>query len=1105
MASASGRDFVGRESETALLAGAVDGALRGHARFALIAGEPGIGKTTLASAAAAYGERSGALTLWGPCWEGEGVPAYWPWAQVIRTYARGRRTDDLLRDMGEGASDIARIAPEVGGRFLALTPEPEVDPEQARFRLFDHVGSFFRAASDEQPLILVLDDLHWADRSSLLLLRFMVQTLRDARVMVIGTYRDVEITPDHPFVDTVADLTVDRVALRGLGRAHVGELIATTTGAQPPDNLTEIVSGRTGGNPFFVKELVHLLAAQGRLDRPGPASPSAIPEGVRDVIRRRLARLPQACADLLGAASILGHEFTVDVLADLEGEPIAGVLPLLDQAASAGLIVEVLPARFSFAHALTHDVIYERLGPTRRSTLHWRAGVLLEQRHAYAAEVATHLVRGAASGDASKAAVVATTAARDALAMYAWDQAVALYEHALAVLPLTESEPALRLRTLLELGDARTAAGDLAGARETFDQAASLALAPGFAPELAHAALGFGGGLGGFEVPLFNERQIDLLGRALDELPSEDSAVRAWVLARLSVATSFVRPVEERASLSQQAADMARRIEADKALSYALSSLCEALSGPDNIDDRLEASSEMIRLAEQPSAGIARCGVPSCAVCLCNPEFALLGRRVRIVANLERGDIDAVDSDIEVYGRLAEHLRQPLYLWYVPHFRAMRAMMNGRLGDADLLLQESSHLATRLSSGNAGMLVAVQRAGLAFERGDLPTAKRVWLSMGHAWPDVLKRPSSATIGTLLQSIFGDPRNANPMLDHWLAEGGLETQVKDAEWLATAALFTDAAVRVGHVRSAEHVYHLMEPYSDRFIIDAVGARFMGSASHLLGRLAGLLRRHDDAERHLLDAITAHETVRAPVWAARSRHELARLLGEAGDSRVTWREELARQAEAAFRAFGLDTEAAAARAVTQGAPEEAHPGGNLFKHEGEYWTIAFAGVVSRLKDSKGLRDIDVLLRSPNREIAAIDLVAREGGAVARVVLSAEADEVLDDRARAAYTTRIRDLQGEIEQATDDNDPSRAEKARVELDALTEQLAGAYGLGRRARKAGDPAERARKAVTERIRDAIAKLAKEHPSLHRHLKASIKTGAFCSYAPERPVPWSF
>jgi hypothetical protein len=189
----------------------------------------------------------------------------------------------------------------------------------------------------------------------------------------------------------------------------------------------------------------------------------------------------------------------------------------------------------------------------------------------------------------------------------------------------------------------------------------------------------------------------------------------------------------------------------------------------------------------------------------------------------------------------------------------------------------------------------------------------------------------------------------------------------------------------------------------------------------------------------------------------------------------------------------TRAARAEPATPDAVE-----GNVFRREGEFWTISFGGAVARLKDSKGLRDIAVLIGSPGREFAALDLVARDAGD--EVPREGDAGAVLDDRARTAYKARIAELQAEIDDAAD---PMRTTSAREELDALAAQLASAYGLGGRARRAGDPAERARKAVAERIRDAIAKIGREHPALGRHLKASIRTGAFCGYAPERPTAW--
>jgi tetratricopeptide (TPR) repeat protein len=1023
----------------------------------LIAGEPGIGKTALAEDAAARATDAGATVLWGSCWEGEGAPAFWPWVQIIRSYAAGRPTSQLYAELGDGVADVARLVPEVSGRFLSLTPDADTDPDQARFRLFDHITRFLRTAAETQPMCLVLDDLHWADRSSLMLLGFFSRALRDARVLVVGTYRDVELGGDS----ALADLTGERITLHGLAKDDVAALIRNTTGAEPDPHLADAVFGRTTGNPFFVKEVARLLDSQGRLEASSAAA--AIPEGVRDVVRRRVARLGQETAAVLGAASVIGTEFGIDLLGGMTKVPLEALLSTLDEAIRARLVAEVLDAvgRYRFAHALVREVLYEDLGVVRRASLHWVAGELLDTRDAgdeHLPEIANHLVKGAAGGDASKAADAAVRAARLAIRMYAWDQAASLYQRSLDALALTGTADARRVKTMLELGDAQTRAGDLAAARGVYEQAAELAAGLGLASELAHAALGIGGGLTGLEVPLFDDRQIEWLHRALDQLPADDSAVRAWVLARLSVASSFVLSMDERAALSRDAISMARRLGDRGALSYALSSLCDALSGPDHVAERLAVSTEMIDLATQPAAGAARCGVESCAVCLCDPEFALLGLRLRIVASLETGDIDSVNRDIDAYARLAEHLRQPLYLWYVPLFKGMRAMLRGKLDDAEGYLDEATAIALRTSGGHAALLTGVQRFGLGLEREDMGLAESAWRALYVAAPELANAPAAGGSAALIAGMFGDPARATPVLRAWMNRGGLAEQVRDSQWLASGALATECALRAGDTQSAEHVYDALAPYERLFVVGGIAAHFMGSVAHYLGRLAAFLGRDEDAERHFANAAAAHQATGATLWAERTRESRRRI------------------GKPAFH-----------------APE----GDSVFRREGEYWTVAFDGAVARLKDSKGLRDIATLLASPGREFAALDLAAPPGGAASA---GGDAGEILDDRARAEYKARIAELQSEI-----DDDPVRAEAAQEELDALVAQLAGAYGLGGRARKTGDPAERARKAVTERIRDAIAKLAREHPALHRHLKASIRTGTFCSYAPEHRVTWSF
>jgi predicted ATPase len=257
--------FVGREAELAVLAAELDAAVGGRGGVVLLAGEPGIGKTRLAEELAAQATARGALVLWGRCWEGEGAPAFWPWVQVIRGYVQASDPTALRHDMGAGAADIAQVVPAVGACLPDLPTPPPIEPAAARFRLFDSLAGFLRAAAARRPLLLVLDDLHWADAPSLALLRFVSRELEDAGPLVLGSYRHAEVDRGHPLLATLADLTRGqrrrRLLLGGLDQRDVASFVALVAGVEPSPELAAAVHRQTDGNPFFVTEVVRLLAS----------------------------------------------------------------------------------------------------------------------------------------------------------------------------------------------------------------------------------------------------------------------------------------------------------------------------------------------------------------------------------------------------------------------------------------------------------------------------------------------------------------------------------------------------------------------------------------------------------------------------------------------------------------------------------------------------------------------------------------------------------------------------------------------------------------------------------------------------------------------------
>src|SRR5262245_5664324 len=299
--------FVGRDRHLAELRAALAAATSGRGRLVLLAGEPGIGKTRLADELVAHARTLETGVLWASCWDGDGAPAFWPWIQVVRAYARECDAAALPSELGSGAADLVRLVPELRERCPGLPAPPRADrsaghaavgwsSESDRFRLFDAVATLLKNAAARRPLLLVLDDLHWSDRPSLLLLRFLARELRSSRLLVLGTYRDVEVGPEHPLVQLLGEPTSEsqRLALGGLSPSEVHALVAGLVETVPDEGTVAALHRQTGGNPFFVKELVRLLAAPSATAPPEQLGPGELlsAQGVREVVEHRLARLP---------------------------------------------------------------------------------------------------------------------------------------------------------------------------------------------------------------------------------------------------------------------------------------------------------------------------------------------------------------------------------------------------------------------------------------------------------------------------------------------------------------------------------------------------------------------------------------------------------------------------------------------------------------------------------------------------------------------------------------------------------------------------------------------------------------------------------------------
>lgn len=871
----AGGVFVGREAEMEELRAGLEDALSGHGRLLLLTGEPGIGKTRAAEELATYARLRKAQVLWGRCYEGKGAPAYWPWVQAVRTYVHDREPQALLAEMGSGASDIAQMISEVREKLPGLPPPPALEPEQARFRLFDGFATFLKNAGKAQPLVVVLDDVHWADRSSLLLLQFVARELRDARLLVIGTYRDVEVGRQHPLAETMAELTrgqlSQRILLRGLGEHDVARFIEITAGIKPPASLVQAVHRETDGNPFFVNEVVRLLVAEGRLEHPGAVRSWSldIPEGVKAVVGRRLDRLSAPCNQVLSIASVIGREFELAVLEGLTDVGGDRLLDLVEEAVAARVIAEVPTdvGRYAFSHALVRDTLSSELTPTRRARLHRRVGEVLETVYgarvdAHLAELAHHFLEAArGGGDVGKAIDYAARAGERATASLAYEEAVEQYERALQALELREPmDERRRCELLLALGEARHRAGQVGAAKDAFFTAADIAREIGCAELLARAALrSVGGWVGMVEVGQADPRMIELLEDALAALGDADSILRARLLGRLATELYFRAGTEDtRDALSRKAVEMARRLGDPTTLADTLRARHVAIWGPENAEERAAITAEVLGLGAEEEGR----------------EVTLMVRWWRLGDLLELGNIAALEQEFETYARDATARRFVLGPWTVPLHRAMRALREGRFEEVELLAQEALLAGQQVHPETASLAYTVQMATLFLEVGrvqELETSVRGFADQMLAVPGF-------RWGLLFLLVRTDRAAEAREAFERLAAADFGDLPRDGFWLADMMLVVETCIAVGDVRRAGILYELLLPFAERNLVHGFGVVCWGCAGRLLGLLATFLGRFDDAERHFEMAIRLDDERGARPFAARTRQEYAAMLLE-----------------------------------------------------------------------------------------------------------------------------------------------------------------------------------------------------------------------------------
>ncbi|WP_407559948.1 AAA family ATPase [Streptomyces sp. 184] len=1140
--------LIGRDHPAGVLRAEADRAADSHGGLVLVTGEPGIGKTSLVTAAVAEARRRGTLVLGGSCWASESAPGYWPWVQVVRALRRGvpaaewaaareaagsglevllgeeptaaggeaaARAVDQAADGAGGPHQQrdAAQAPPPGGAHdpppgavrdhgpddpgahphapdpatLAGPPTgpgtgPGTEPAAGTapggtyadsFRLADAVTTALVAVSHTRPVIVVLDDLHWADPASLRLLEFAAQHTWFERLLLIGTYRDAEVdTPGHPLREQIAPLVAKAttLTLTGLDRDGTARLMARTAGRDPDKALAAEVHRRTGGNPFFIEQTARLWA--------GGASAEAVAPGVRDALQRRLQLLPAPVAELLVAAAVLGREFHRQVLAAAVGRPPGHVDRLLETAVAARLVVGRGAGTFAFGHDLVRETLYEGLDPAEARRRHAAVVRALDAAPALSEKVfPADLARHAwAAGDelpAEQAVGLLRAAGQDAGSRLAFDEVLT---HLRRAHERSAGAPTrCRVLAALDLGGALLHAGKTADAWPLFEDAVRTARAQDDPEMLARVALG-----------VYSAEGYCAM------VPQDQAAANRLLLYeahRALARGSHPEPAggpggEQELSSDQMAAELsitlsvsARRGQDDEELGFGLWTRHNAIWGLGTAAERVALTEELITLAERagnvPGRHIAVAMRWVALLELGDPRFPATYRGYVEVA--EQSDLPSIRHTLAMDKSLVEALRGD-FETAERHLADVVELSRDNEQEQWIELLDHHWWTIRMLQG---------RYAEAAE-----AAARVTVA-GHGFPAVLQ--------ALTDLRRGDPEPALRLT----AEGPPTHEQQNRGffplWLRLQAE-TAAATRDPEMAAA--VRDALSPHRGQWLVSVYGWDMSGPVDYWLALVDAAEGRWEPAAAGFRAARRSADLMQARPWSVLARHGLARVLRERGDPAA---EKLAHETAEDARRLGMKLDPEPPGPQPQPAPAPPPPQPTTdgeFRYDGGVWTLAYAGRTVHLPDAKGLRDLHTLLATPGTDVTAVRLLSPEGGEEVVAAHRMGGDPLLDAEAKSRYRRRLDLLDEEIDHATAAGDDTRAAAYDRERAALLEELRAAAGLAGRTRRLGDEAERARKAVGARIRDALRKIAKGHPDLAAHLKETISTGTTCTYHPQNPPP---
>ncbi len=1133
--TAHGSDpLVGRASQRRELEALLDRLNAGHGSWLALRGEAGIGKSRLLADVREDAKRRGIRVIAGAGVPGTAAPPDWIWMQIARglpdlSDARAQRAEQAERaERGEGV-DAARLAasPLVSGTAGRPTEAPDIpglERSGERFRMFDGLWRLVASVASEAPVLLLLDDLHEVHAQALEPLRLLLPLIESRPIAVVAAYRSAASDLDEA-QRKLLDQTGRKgrlLDIAGLARVEVENLLRGL-GHRP--DLAAALHARTGGNPLFVRELARWLETPE--PAPWPAGETRpLPDTVRATLEQRLHPLGEDARSWLEVACVLGPEIAKEGWLragardrNLRLEEARGSwLDASGELAAARLLEPEDPTgtRFRLCHDLLREVVEAGLGPRRRAEVHAAVALALEElddaREDSAAALAHHFALAMPLLGAKPAVEYARRAGTRAADLGLYELAARHYREALDWLARGES-PSNReeVRLLIDLAGAQRRSGAANECVETLRRAVAPALGSGDGESVARAALAYptpptSVGLGG---TLFDPLVKSWLEQALELLPERDHPLRARAMARVSGSRT------DRLSLTVPALEMARRLGDPLALADVLAQHIWALEGPARLEARIATAREVAELA-------GRMG---------DLALATTATILEIPNQLERGDRDALNRLHQRLGQQNRELGEPYHHWLHATAGAMMALLDGDLPGSEAAAHHALELAKQGQCQDGprafgGQLLAVR---IEQDRAEEMLAGALRLKQATAGVALFE----ISHGRLMAEA-GKTGQAREILYRFCdpERGGLP---EDLSRIPCAATLAEIAIAVGDSDAAPGLYEVLLPHAGRHV-PMGGAVYLGPASRLLGGLAARCGALEDAREHLEAAVEECRQLGALPWIVRSRAELAGVLHrrngpgdrQAASELLETAGALARERDLP-RALRLVQEIAAQRpADGRTCRRDSVRTEPTFRVEGEVWHLCFEGESAHLTDVKGLHYLRFLLAHPDTEVHCLELVAlaeplSDSGPQVAADTSKSADgapqsealardaahrvdsgsAVLDATAIAQYRSRIASLQAEISQAEQQGDHGGLERARSELSFLETELGRALGLGGRSRRLGDPNERARKAVGNRLRAAFERIERFHPKLAAHLRASVRTGSALAYRPARPVAW--